>query len=241
MASFVTVSRKRKKAPLTSDSNTRCPAKRSLTQPSLSLQSQLSTKPATSVSVITTPGVNRTTSNGTELCDVCKQLTSTTSIGVDSLKCCACGLIYHGECLSIDSKILPYLYVVVEVGGWCCTRCRVPSSSVGDAKNLGKNSSTAGSNLSQVSFRDLKADLDVIKAGIRTLNDDMKRLPLASNQDVGQNGSARRPYSSVVVQSRSKSLASISASQTSTTDATDSTTNPDVDLRSAVLSTIQSE
>ena len=127
MASSATVSRKRRKAPLTSDAMTRCPAKRSLTQPaqvSQSILSQLSMKPATSgPASANTTGVT-TRGCTTNLCDICKQLTSSTSIGTDSLQCCMCGLIFHGECLTIKSIHLPYLYIVMDIGGWCCTRCR---------------------------------------------------------------------------------------------------------------------
>ena len=102
MASLATNLRKRRKAPLTSDSKA-CPAKRSMTQPSRLTQYQLSMNPATTAttsgSVDTSASFsadkNKTCTTG--LCDVCKQLTSTTTIGTDSLKCSSCGLIYHGE------------------------------------------------------------------------------------------------------------------------------------------------
>ena len=131
MARSAAVSRKRRKAPLTSDAKSRCSAKRKLTQPS-----QLSQSIAYTVSVINETCDVRPGQYGHNRCQYerlyyesvrylfCKQLTSSTSIGTDSLQCCMCGLIFHGECPTIKSTHLPYLYIVMDIGVWCCIRYR---------------------------------------------------------------------------------------------------------------------
>ena len=206
-ASSAAVSRKRRKAPLTSDAKTRCPAKRSLTQPaqvSQSILSQLSMKPAASdPASINTTGIT-TSGCTTNLCDVCKQLTSSTSIGTDSLQCCTCGLIFHGECLSIESTHLPYLYIIVDIGGWCCTKCRSPGPPIVGAKVALQQPVLSGSNLAQVNLTDLKAGIDDIKANLKMLHGDLKKIPAPS-------------YASVV--SKPRTISTAPDSQDSTTDA----------------------
>ena len=227
-ASSAAVSRKRRKAPLTSDAKTRCPAKRSLTQPSpvsQSILSQLSMKPATSgPASMNTTGITTTSGCTTSLCEVCKQLTSSTSIGTDSLQCCMCGLIFHGECLSIKSAHLPYLYIVVDIGGWCCTKCRSPGPPIVGAKVALQQPVLPGSNLAQVNLTDLKAGIDDIKDNLKMLHDDLKKIAAPS-------------YASVVNKPRTKSIAP--DSQDSTTDA-DITTDVPINVRS-MISTIHSE
>ena len=61
------------------------------------------------------------------LCGVCKLITSVDSIQVASLQCCLCNIHYHGACLNVsNTSLLDFLYVVTEIGGWCCSTCRQP-------------------------------------------------------------------------------------------------------------------
>ena len=63
-------------------------------------------------------------------CNVCKQPASINSIEVSTLKCCLCESYVHGRCLdTANDALLEYLYVVAELGGWCCPTCRVSKKS----------------------------------------------------------------------------------------------------------------
>ena len=65
--------------------------------------------------------------NNNLLCGVCKQITSVDPIQVTSLQCCLCNTYYHGACLNVsNTSLLDFLYVVAEIGGWCCSTCRQP-------------------------------------------------------------------------------------------------------------------
>ena len=63
----------------------------------------------TSVVMNTTGDIN--------LCPVCKQTTISTSVEINSLRCCLCDTNFHGDCLSIDETLMNFSYVVVDVGG----------------------------------------------------------------------------------------------------------------------------
>ena len=61
----------------------------------------------------------------TSICGTCKQ-TIIVSTEVDRLQCCLCDVYFHGSCLEVANvTLLDFLYVVSEIGGWCCTSCRL--------------------------------------------------------------------------------------------------------------------
>ena len=68
--------------------------------------------------------------NKQSLCNICKQSTSTSLLEVTSLQCCMCSEHFHGNCLKISKPTIDFLYVVIEVGGWCCPACRLARSSL---------------------------------------------------------------------------------------------------------------
>ena len=142
----------------------------------------------------------------TDLCTVCNQLTSTTSVGTDALKCCLCGLLFHGECLTISSKNMPYLYIMVEIGGWCCALCRNrnQTSTKSGIQRVNDNSTihSAGPNtFGSVEIAGLKTDLDSLKVTIQTLSDQIKEI------------STKQPSFADVVKSKSIPSSSKSSSQ----------------------------
>ena len=62
--------------------------------------------------------------NPTTLCSICKQDDVTHLYETTTISCSVCSSSFHGTCLSLDSSLLPYLYVVEKIGGWCCSICQ---------------------------------------------------------------------------------------------------------------------
>ena len=89
-------------------------------------------------------------------CYVCQQSTSS-SIQVDSLCCARCSRSFHGECLSIDISLLPFLHVVVDIGGWCCRLCCVPNAVIRGEPGI-------------------RDELNVVKTQVCSINDNIKSL-----------------------------------------------------------------
>ena len=59
-----------------------------------------------------------------DLCGHCSEIVNTDEIEISSLQCCLCTMHYHGCCLDIDDDVLSMLYVIKNLGGWCCENCR---------------------------------------------------------------------------------------------------------------------
>ena len=60
------------------------------------------------------------------LCGSCKQTAVVDSTDVTCLQCCLCDEYFHGSCLEVANEtLLDFLYVVSEIGGWCCTSFRL--------------------------------------------------------------------------------------------------------------------
>ncbi len=63
------------------------------------------------------------TTSSDNLCGVCQQVVAPDLINTTSLTCCICDLPHHGTCLDINSTLISFLHVVVDIGGWCCSTC----------------------------------------------------------------------------------------------------------------------
>ena len=73
------------------------------------------------------------------ICKECGNKTEFNIFEVNALQCCYCKDVFHGACIGVDKSLLPFLYVVKEVGGWGCPTCRfsVPT----DRESKGKQPS----------------------------------------------------------------------------------------------------
>ena len=234
MPSLAPAPRKRKKTPLKPDSILTCPAKKALTQVSQFQQSQsgTSSQPTANCITVDVKGGTGAINNNLctiDLCTICKQLTSTTLVGTDSLKCCLCGLLFHGECLSVSSKNMLYLHIMVEIGGWCCARCRTPNPVLADAvvgrvdQNQNPSTGLHSNSISPVDLVEFKTDLESLKVNIRTMSDEIRKL--TTNP---------RLFSDVV--------SSVSASGPSASSSSQPPTNSHVgESKIAMKKTIQSE
>ena len=106
-------------------------------------------------------------------CHVCPQSTSTDTVQVTALRGCLCVIHIHGRCLDIKNpSLLDFLYVVSEVGGWCCPGCR---SSKNNVKTAPDNKKTIKKTISVEQVND---ELQFIKTQLASLTD-----ALASNLD----------------------------------------------------------
>ena len=54
------------------------------------------------------------------ICATCKLFASNDSNEVTSLKCCLCDQFFHRICLGLEDHLLQNLFVVQEIGNWCC-------------------------------------------------------------------------------------------------------------------------
>ena len=72
-------------------------------------------------------------------CKTCNKPTAFNIFEVNSVQCCFCRSVHHGSCLDIDESLLPFLYVIKEVGGWCCPTCQSTQQPTAN-KSKGKGS-----------------------------------------------------------------------------------------------------
>ena len=120
------------------------------------------------------------TTGDTNMCPVCKQTTISISVEINSLRCCLCDTNFHGDCLSIDESLMNFLYVVVDVGGWCCTGCR--KSNKVNSGSLNNNRvapppipwNNASSAQSEVAL--IRNELEIIKSNITSLSNNILQL-----------------------------------------------------------------
>ena len=157
-------------------------------------------------------------------CPVCKQSTSTDTIQVTALRCCLCDIYIHGRCLDIKNpSLLDFLYVVSEVGGWCCPGCRSPKNNV---KTASDNKKTIKKTISAEQVND---ELQFIKTQLASLTD-----ALAPNLDrADPPAPSTKPTFSQVLQSNT------SPSQPRLQTSTSSLLNNN--LRTAVLTAVHTE
>ena len=161
------------------------------------------------------------------LCGVCKQPTSSDTIQVTSLQCCLCKLFFHGACLDINNtSLLDFLYVVTEIGGWCCVSCRQPSKPA--KPNRGPKVTL---NAEQVND-----ELQLIKAQLASISDCLHSTPI--NAGVSFNCSNKGlTYAQVAgsIPASSYNVSQLPVSAQSTLPSLDQNT------RTAVLTAVHSE
>ena len=110
------------------------------------------------------------------LCPVCKQTTISTSVEINSLRCCLCDTNFHGECLSIDESLMNFLYVVVDVGGWCCTGCRKSKKVNSGLSNNSRVAPLIPWNNPKSEIDLIRNELETIKSNITSLSDNILQL-----------------------------------------------------------------
>ena len=57
-------------------------------------------------------------------CGTCNTVIQISDLEILFLECCLCKKYYHSCCLNIDESLEQFLYVVTDIGGWCCHLCR---------------------------------------------------------------------------------------------------------------------
>ena len=170
-----------------------------------------------------------TTGDNVHDCPVCKQTTLSTSVEITSLKCCLCNTNYHGDCLSIDESLMNFLYVIVDIGGWCCVRCRKANkNSMKDPINPVTPPAYPGQYQSDVDG--IKKDLEMIKLNISKISYSIAKPSINNCIPLDSSGTSSAPksnknYANVVVR----------GNQTS------NSTGPETSLRASVLETFHTE
>ena len=117
-------------------------------------------------------------------CGHCNETVNTSEIEISSLQCCLCNTYIHGCCLDIEDDVLSLLYVVRNLGGWCCDHCRRTYTNSAEnpvdisqkrAKKLGNNSDTIAELTGR--FNSLSNDLVIVKSQLQFIVDDLKSIP----------------------------------------------------------------
>ena len=171
-----------------------------------------------------------TTGDDNHDCPVCNETTLSTSIEIISLKCCLCNTNYHGECLSIDESLMNFLYDIVDIGGWCCVRCRKANKcSMKDQVNPVTPPVYPGQYQNDVDG--IKKDLEMIKSNLSKLNDNIAKHSINTSFNLDSSGTYSAP------KSNNKSYAGVVAHGKKI----DNSIVPDTNLRASVLETFHTE
>ena len=103
---------------------------------------------------------------------------------VSTLQCSGCSTVFHGSCLSLDESVIPFLFVVERIGGWCCLPCRGRLSS---DLNRGKSivSKTTSPHTSETSLDSITTELNEIRSQMKSLNDLLRSTkPVSASREV---------------------------------------------------------
>ena len=125
-------------------------------------------------------------------CGLCCKPVDTDEIEISSLQCCLCSTYYHGCCLDLDDDVLALLYVVKNLNGWCCEKCRrsyknyktftdIPIDSSQKKSCRANDKSTV---LLQEKISSLANDMVVVKSQLQYIVDDLKQLPKTPHAEV---------------------------------------------------------
>ena len=125
-------------------------------------------------------------------CGLCCKPVDTDEIEISSLQCCLCSTYYHGCCLDLDDDVLALLYVVKNLNGWCCEKCRrayknyktftdIPIDSSQKKPCRANDKSTV---LQQEKISSLAIDMIVVKSQLQCIVDDLKQLPKTPHAEV---------------------------------------------------------
>ena len=111
------------------------------------------------------------------ICKVCKKNTRFNIFEVNALQCSICKDVSHGSCLNIDESLLPFIYVIKEVGGWCCTSCRSSPQTARNSKGKLPTTSVSQQSIDVLTreLSDIKSSLLVVTQALRTASSNNSR------------------------------------------------------------------
>ena len=158
------------------------------------ISSLLSDSPATSRASLDSGGSSELILDPSLICNLCKEemVCDPGNFEVSYLACSICSVAYHGEWLSIEQPLLPYLYVIKQVGGWCCAIC-IRNTKRTDAGNKkgGSINQTADNNFQhilQADVSDISNDIGIIKAQLLSITEFLgKATPVTTHKPSGYN------------------------------------------------------
>ena len=106
-------------------------------------------------------------------------------IEISSLKCCLCDVFYHGCCLDISDEVLSLLYVVKNLDGWCCVKCRKLFKSYTNSSDLPLDNSQKKAtkpNYKTVDLSDkiasINEDMILVKSQLQHIVDNLKTFSI---------------------------------------------------------------
>ena len=126
---------------------------------------------------------------------------------VNALQCIICKDVFHGSCLDIDESLLPFIYVIKEVGGWCCTSCRNSLRTARSSKGKWPTTTVSQQGLDVLTreLSDIKSSLLVVTQALQTASSNIVDLSQASSSDIlpesreaGEHSVTSRLFSKVV-------------------------------------------
>ena len=106
------------------------------------------------------------------ICATCKLFASNDPHEVTSLKCCLCDQFFHGMCLGLEDHLLQNLFVVQEIGSWCCNGCK-------KGKRIPKKP--------QARMDKFQSSFDSIKSELKIINDKIDIISNKSTVGCGTN------------------------------------------------------
>ena len=118
-------------------------------------------------------------------CGLCAKTVDVDEIEISSLKCCLCDVYYHGCCMDISDEVLSLLYVVKNLDGWCCVKCRKLFKSYTNSSDLPLENSQKKAtkpNNKTVDLSDKIAsnneDMILVKSQLQHIVDDLKTFSI---------------------------------------------------------------
>ena len=120
-------------------------------------------------STIENDGPNTTNTTSEKVCEVCKQTDATSNFEVNILQCCGCSAVFHRSGLGLDESVLPFLYVMDRIGGWCCLQC---PGHLASSVNRGKSIVFKPQSInSDTKLDTIKNELNDIRSQMESLTD----------------------------------------------------------------------
>ena len=116
------------------------------------------------------------------LCGSCKQTAVVDSTDVTCLQCCLCDEYFHGSCLEVANEtLLDFLYVVSEIGGWCCTSCRL-IKKVASKPSKGSKASHQQDHVNQ-ELQIIKNQLSILTTNLLSFSNNSINAPSGDHTD----------------------------------------------------------
>ena len=198
--------------------------------------------------------INKEQSANDRKCGHCSTLIKTSDFDILFLECCFCKGCYHSCCLNIDESLEQFLYVVTDIGGWSCPKCRVSLSqsiiSRNDGTEKNKNSQPGNSSC----LEKLSSEIKILQSQIQTLSEGLSgvMVKMTSHENSGSSlvGKMNVFHSSFsqVVKGSQTAEENLDKSQNGRGPSTETqqhagvlASNLDNQFRTAVLSAVHSE